>query len=208
MRNIIFIIAILFLVGCSTEKQDSVDIITKVKIEEDSNEKNLNLIFQVITAVGSLATFGSFVYLFRRDKDKQAQIDKLTNIVTTLTSLKDIENQKLNLSVRPDIKYNGCGYQGQDGEWHLDITNVGEKTTLTKLELISDGLILHNEYIPFVMEKDSTRKIFARTNTEKHVKDCEYELKIYHTDKIGNLHVAIFKGKGERAKLVETKNCA
>lgn len=207
MKTKIFIITMLFLVGCSTKEKKSTDVIIKEKIEESFNDKNLNLIFQIITAVGSLATFGSFVYLFRRDKDKQIQIDKLTNIITTLTSLRDIEYQKLNLSIRPDIKYDRCGYQGQDGEWYLDIINVGEKTTLTKLELISDGLILHSEHIPFVMEKDSTRKIFARTNTKKHVKDCEYELKIYHTDKIGNLHIAIFKGKGEKAGLVETKNC-
>lgn len=37
------------------------------------------LIFQIIGAIGSLATFGAFIALFRRDKDKQVQIDKLTN---------------------------------------------------------------------------------------------------------------------------------
>ncbi|MCP1994629.1 hypothetical protein [Flavobacterium sp. HSC-61S13] len=169
---------------------------------------NLGLFFEIITAVGSIATFGSFIFLFRRDKDKQAQIDELTNIVSTLTSLKDIENQKLNLSIRPDINLNGSGYQGTDGEWHLGIENTGEKTTLTKLELISDGLILHNEHIPFVMEKKSTRKIFARTNTTKHVKDCKFELKIYHTDKIGNLHIVIFKGIGSTVRERETINCA
>ena len=31
----------------------------------------LNIIFQIIGAIGSLATFGAFVFLFRRDKDKQ-----------------------------------------------------------------------------------------------------------------------------------------
>lgn len=48
------------------------------------DEKTLNLVFQIIGAIGSLATFGAFVFLFRRDKDKQAQIDKLTGIATIL----------------------------------------------------------------------------------------------------------------------------
>ena len=175
--------------------------------ENESSEKNIKLIFDLITAIGSLATFGSFIYLFRRDKDKQAQIDELAKIVSSLTNLQNIENQKLNLSVRPDIKQNGSGYRGYDGEWHLDIENIGEKTTLTKLELISDGLVLHSEHIPYVMEKNSTRKIFARTNSEKHVKDCEFILNIYHTDKIGNLHLVTFKGTGATITEKTTKNC-
>src|SRR5690606_12236148 len=175
--------------------------------KKEDKEKNIKLIFDLITAIGSLATVGSFIYLFRRDKDKQAQIDELTKIVSSLTSLQNIENQKLNLSVRPDIKQNGGGYQGYDGEWHLNIENIGEKTTLTKLELISDGLVLHNEHIPYVMEKNSTRKIFARTNSEKHVKDCEFILNIHHTDKIGNLHIVTFKGIGATITERTTKNC-
>ncbi len=178
-----------------------------VATKNNSNERRTKLIFEIIAALGSVATFGSFVYLFSRDKDKQAQIDELTKIVSSLTSLKNIENQKLNLSVRPDIKQTGGGYQGYDGEWHLDIENIGEKTTLTKLELISEGLILHNEHIPYVMEKNTTRKIFARTNTEKHVKDCEFVLNIHHTDKIGNLHIVTFKGIGASIKERITKNC-
>lgn len=175
--------------------------------KNDSNEQNIKLFFEIITALGSLATFGSFVYLFRRDKDKQSQIDELAKIVSSLTSLQKIEDQKLNLSVRPDIKQNGGGYQGYDGEWYLNIENIGEKTTLTKLELISDGLVLHSEHIPYVMEKNTKRKIFARTNTGKHVKDCEFILNIYHTDKIGNLHIVSFKGIGSSIKERITKNC-
>ena len=41
----------------------------------------VNMIFQIIGAIGSLATFGAFVFLFRRDKDKQTQI---------LSQLKDL----------------------------------------------------------------------------------------------------------------------
>jgi hypothetical protein len=44
----------------------------------------LNIIFQSIASIGSLATFGAFVFLFRRDKDKQTQIDRLTGIATVV----------------------------------------------------------------------------------------------------------------------------
>jgi len=208
MRTTIFILTVFLFVNCSTGQEKTISEATKVSIEENPVDKKWNFTFQLLAAVGSLATFGSFIYLFRRDKDKQMQIDKLSNIVTTLSSLKDIENQKLNLSVRPDIQYQTCMTQGSDGEWELGIINVGEKTTLTKFELNSDSLVLHNEHIPHVLEKGESRKIFARTNREIHVKDCQYELKIYHLDKIGNVHISLFKGTGSGAKLTETINCA
>ena len=53
----------------------------------------LNLIFQIAGAVGSIATFGAFVFLFRRDKDKQTQIDKLTGI----TSILDAQNDTMKM---------------------------------------------------------------------------------------------------------------
>ena len=43
-----------------------------------------NTVIQIVGAIGSLATFGAFIFLFRRDKDKQSQIDKLTGIATIL----------------------------------------------------------------------------------------------------------------------------
>ena len=52
-------------------------------------QETLKMIFDIIAALGSLATFGAFVYLFRRDKDKQAQIDKLTGILTVLDAQHD-----------------------------------------------------------------------------------------------------------------------
>lgn len=46
----------------------------------------LNISLQISSAIGSLSTFGAFIFLFRRDKDKQAQIDKLSGIATILES--------------------------------------------------------------------------------------------------------------------------
>lgn len=53
--------------------------------------ETLKLIFDILNALGSLATVGAFVFLFRRDKDKQAQIDKLAGITESL----DNQNETL-----------------------------------------------------------------------------------------------------------------
>lgn len=44
------------------------------------------LTFHIISAVGSLATFGAFIYLFKKDESKQEQIDKLSDIAAVLDS--------------------------------------------------------------------------------------------------------------------------
>ena len=209
MKKILQIIFLLTLISsCTTSEKVTKTPLTRVIIEENEADKTLSLTFQFIAAIGSLATVGSFIFLFRRDKDKQSQIDKLTNLVSALKDLKDIENKKLNLSIRPDIKLNGSGYNGTDGELTIDIENIGHKATLIKFDLKSDDLILHNEHLPFVMENNTTRKIFARTNGVKHIKDCEYEIQIHHLDRLGNLHISIIQGIGIRNTLKETKyNC-
>lgn len=195
--------------SCTSGKNISKSDVTKVSIEESESEENLNITFQIISAIGNLATFGAFIFLFIRDKDKQNQINKLTNLVSALKDLKDIENKKLNLSVRPDVKITSTMSQGTDGELQIEIENIGERTTLTKFELISEDLILHNEHLPFVMEKGTERRIFLRIIGKKHILACEYEIYIHHKDKIDNCHISIVKGKGINNKLTETKyNCS
>ncbi|GAB3028051.1 hypothetical protein GCM10027051_36330 [Niabella terrae] len=49
----------------------------------------LRIVFQIVASIGSLTIFGAFVFLFRRDKDKQAQIDSLTGIATNLKAQND-----------------------------------------------------------------------------------------------------------------------
>ena len=47
-------------------------------------DHSLNILFQIIGALGAVATIGAFIAVFRRDKDKQAQIEKLASIANIL----------------------------------------------------------------------------------------------------------------------------
>jgi hypothetical protein len=53
------------------------------------NQEVFKMMFDIIAALGSVATFGAFIFLFRRDKDKQVQIDRLTGIATILEAQND-----------------------------------------------------------------------------------------------------------------------
>lgn len=61
-------------------------------------------IFQIIAALGSIGTIGGFIFLFRRDKNKQSQIDKLTGIATILEAQNEtMKKQNDLLSQHADI---------------------------------------------------------------------------------------------------------
>lgn len=198
-----------------------------------------NLIFQIIGAIGSLATFGAFIFLFRRDKDKQTQIDKLTGIVTFLEAqnetmkeqnyliaqqveifrntsilkgqddvalgqLREIEEKKLKLSVKPNLWLNGAGYKGYEGELTIDLNNKGEDAKLLEFNLISDDIILHSLSLPYDLDKGRGKYIYGRRKGDKHIKDCQYKIDIIYQDKLENKYLSKIVGIGAEAKIVET----
>lgn len=203
------------------------------------DSSTLNLIFQIFGAIGSLATFGAFIFLFRRDKDKQAQIDKLTGIATileaqnetmkqqndliaqqveifrntsilkgqddsALAQLREIEEKKLKLSVKPNLWLNGAGYKGYEGELTIDLNNKGEEAKLLELNLKSDDIVLHSLSLPYDLEKGQMRYIFGRQKGNKHIQYCEYEIDVIYKDRLDNKYLTKIKGTGANAKIVET----
>jgi hypothetical protein len=198
----------------------------------------LEIAFQIITAIGSLATFGAFVFLFRRDKDKQSQIDKLTGIATileaqnetmkeqnnliaqqvdifrntnilkgqdneALIALKEIEDKKLKLSVKPNLWLNGASTVGNTGELKIDLNNKGEDAKLLAFNLLSNDIILHNDHLPYELSKGSRRYIFGRSKGEKNIKDCEYSIEVIYLDKLENSYSSNITGIGAHVKIAD-----
>ena len=90
--------------------------------------ETVNLIFQIIGAIGSLATFGAFIFLFRRDKDKQAQIDKLTGIASILESQNEtIKEQNDLIAQQVDIFRNTTVLKGENGDAMEQLREIEEK---------------------------------------------------------------------------------
>ena len=205
------------------------------------NETNstLVLIFQIIAGIGSLATFGAFLFLFKKDKNKQQQLDKLSgiasmleaqnetmkeqnNLITqeidilrdsalssktdndqTLKELKEIEQKKLMLSVKPNLWLNGGSFNGSSGEFKIDLNNKGEDAVLTNFVLVSGDVTLHSQSLPYDLDKGSRRYIFGRSNTQKHMNQCEYEIDVVYEDKLSNQYVTRIKGKGAHPRIID-----
>lgn len=204
------------------------------------DKDSIIVICQVVSAIGSLSTFGMFLFLFRKDKDKQSQINKLANIATlleaqnevmsehndlvfqqveifrntkilngydneALSELRNIEEKKLKLSVRPNLWLNGAGYSGYDGELKIDLNNKGEVAFITNFNLTSSDIILHNEYLPYELEGGQRRYIFARSKGIKHIKDSIYSIEILYKDKISTQYSVLITGEGANVTLSEPK---
>ena len=95
----------------------------------------LNIIFQIIASIGSLATFGAFVFLFRRDKDKQVQIDRLTGIATILEAQNDTMKKQNDLFAQQvDIFRNTSLLKGGDQDAIRHLQEIEEKKLRLSVE--------------------------------------------------------------------------
>jgi len=171
----------------------------------------MTLVFQSITALGSLATFGAFFMLFRKDKNKQSQIEKLTSIAATLgmqsESLKkrnDLLEQRLRLSVKPNLWTNGGLQDENQRRLEIDLSNKGETARLIDFRLDSTDVELRDVFLPYDLDKGMNIFIYANPITDKRIENCEYELYVIYSDALDNEYCLKFKGKGSVAKIVET----
>jgi hypothetical protein len=136
------------------------------------------------------------VEIFRNTSILKGQDDK------ALSQLREIEEKKLKLSVKPNLWLNGAGYT-YDGELTIDLNNKGEDAKLLEFNLISEDIILHSLSLPYDLEKGQRRFIFGRRKGNKHIKDCEYEIDVIYNDKLDNKYLLKIIGKGANVKIVE-----
>lgn len=85
------------------------------------------IVFNVVNSIGALATFGAFLMLFLKDKEKQKQIDKLTSIATIL----DAQNESLK-------KQNDLIAQQVDIFRNTSILNQQDVLSMAKLRVIEE----------------------------------------------------------------------
>ena len=96
---------------------------------------NPQIVFQVIESIGSLATFGAFVFLFRRDKDKQSQIDRLTSIATILEAQHTtMKKQNDLLAQQVDIFRNTSLLKAGDQDAIRELREIEEKKLRLSVE--------------------------------------------------------------------------
>lgn len=164
---------------------------------------DLSLVFNIVNAVGSLGTFGGFLFLFIKDKGKEKQIKELSSLATTFSKQYELSVKKINLLTAPNLWLNGGSATGATGELTIDLNNKGEVAFLDDIRLISGAVILHNLHIPYELEKEKRRLIFARANTDKSINNSEYEIELDYHDKLNNKFTLSIEGIGSQVRITK-----
>ncbi|RYD82389.1 MAG: hypothetical protein EOP53_03885 [Sphingobacteriales bacterium] len=85
-------------------------------------------IFGVLNALGSIATFLTFLFLLRKDKDKQNQINRLTNIASNLDAQTEVMRQQNDLIAQQvDIFRNRSLFDSKDNDALKKLHEIEEK---------------------------------------------------------------------------------
>ncbi len=157
-------------------------------------------ILQLIAALGSLATFGAFIFLFIKDKNKQKQINALNEIVL---HFKEKEKRQL----KPDIQKISSGTHGAEGTLKIQLSNNAETAMIDKINYISDDINFRKvqKNFPFKLNKGKNLILTGITKGTKHIGACKYQISIYYSDIVGNSYISILTGIGEKLKISETE---
>jgi hypothetical protein len=168
------------------DRQKQIDKLTKIASVLENQAESLNLQNELLSQQ---------IDIFRNTSLLNEQNDE------ALRELKEIENKKMNLTVRPNLWLNGGSEEGFRGELKIDLNNKGETAYLKKFMLESDDVELHNEHLPYELDKGERRYIFMKAKGNKHVSGATYSLKIEFEDKLENKFIALINGKGASAKI-------
>jgi len=88
----------------------------------------MEITFNIINSIGGLATFGAFLMLFFKDKDKQKQIDKLSSIAIILDAQNDsLKKQNDLIAQQVDIFRTTSILNQQDGASMAKLHEIEEK---------------------------------------------------------------------------------
>jgi hypothetical protein len=112
------------------------------------DNETIDSTFQIIHALGSLATFGAFLLLFRKDKNKQSQINKLINISSSLEAQNEtMKEQNELISEQVDIFRNTTILKKQDDKALQKLRKLEEQklklSVKPKLWLNGAGYSIH-----------------------------------------------------------------
>lgn len=154
-------------------------------------------LFQVLAALGSLGTFGAFLLLFKKDKEKQQQLNTLIKIAC-------INEKRLKYQAAPKIWLNGAGTRSVDSLIKIDLNNKGKRARLLKFEKLEGDFGFTSEHLPYDLDQDKSRYIFLNP-INKNPNDTYYKLAILYNDDVGTSFRMIVEGTGSSVKILSNE---
>jgi hypothetical protein len=166
---------------------------------------------QVVTLISAIVvtifTLLSIRKLFKKDKDKQAQIDELARQTGQLSKTNQLYEKRLRLIHKPRIWSNGGRVSPSKEQWSISLDNKGEEATITNIDIISgdmENAVFLIHALPYELGKGD-QSLFTGRSIGKNPNDIELIIKVSYHDIEGYNYEAIFKWKGGATSLLETK---
>jgi hypothetical protein len=163
-------------------------------------KENIELTFNLLDALGSVATFLAFLMLFKKNKEQEAQI-------ASLAKLANNEEKRLRLMMLPDLRIDSAGINPNEHRITIDIINFGEYALLTEFRLNSTYVSLdqQNLHLPFKLDKEAQRKIFLLGNANVALNQAEYAVEVIYQNRMGDPYKLKITGTGAVCSISEVK---
>lgn len=180
-------------------------------IQVENIKSNYDYLMDSITILGIIVTvvftIASIRKLFKRDDQKQEQINELINQTKELSKYNALYEKRLKLLTKPRLIASSGTITPYSGEWSINIRNKGEDTTITKLEIVggdtSNALfLLHG--LPYELNKGQMTTFQGRC-VDIEMKKLTLTIKLSHEDLELNQYESYFEFKDGSTNLIETK---
>lgn len=154
-------------------------------------------LFQVLAALGALGTFGAFLLLFKKDKEKQQQLN-------TLIKIAGIYEKRLKYQAAPKLWLNGAGTRPADNLIKVDLNNKGKRARLIEFKKIEGNFSFTSEYLPWDIE-EGDRRYISLNPINQHPNDTYYKFAVIYNDDIGTPYQMNIEGTGSHVKVISDK---
>src|SRR6185312_12892458 len=157
------------------------------------------------TACDTAAAFAYWLIYKLYDNTPTTKLAEAKSSIKQKSTLEELEEKKIRLSVKPRLVTNGGSSRGYDGELQLELLNKGERASLKNFRVIEGDVILNNQHLPYELEKDASRKIFLKTKDRANSNFANYKVEIEFEDALNFKYLCTIEGTGAKSKIIETK---
>lgn len=180
-------------------------------IQVENIKSNYDYLIDGITMFGILITviftLASIRRLFKRDDQKQEQIDELINQTTELAKHNALYERRIRMINKPRITSGGGTTAAYADEWTIRLENKGENAIITNIEIIGGDIenavfLLHG--LPYELDKGKNA-MFSGRSIDKTPNKLYLQICVSYKDIEDYEYQAIFDWKGGGTTLVETK---
>lgn len=168
---------------------------------------NLDVFGQWAAIIGGLAAiigvFIAFYQLFKKDEERQRQIDMLASQASELKKANDFNEKRLKLSVKPKIWLNGGQSNPTRRMLSIDVNNKGERAYFTTVEVLQGDVCLYQDFHGYELEKGAHFNLmFAPTSGEVLQHEITYKVRVIYHDEVFTEYELLIEAIGPATKIV------